>query len=79
MKKWQLYEDILTVCGLRLKGYNWISKAPLGNSCSDNEKMCGNDPDTFFCVPSDSSCPILHIFIDKTTREISFTKVEEEN
>jgi hypothetical protein len=55
-----------------------LSKAPIGTSCPDSEKMCGKDPDTFFCVPQESNCPILHINVDKITGELTYVNSENE-
>jgi hypothetical protein len=78
MKNWRISEKIISVCGKRLKGYNWLSKAPVGSSCPESEKMCGKDPDTFFCVPQESNCPILHLNVDKVTGELTYVNRENE-
>jgi hypothetical protein len=65
MTRWKINDLIISLCGSRLKGYNWLNKATIGLQCSDGEKKCGDDPDTFFCVQSDSPCPLTHVAMDE--------------
>lgn len=50
----------------RLKGFNYLNKAPLVSYCdSVSERECGGhdiNKTTLFCVPKSEQCPITSIF-----------------